>query len=63
MIREIINGILLIMKRLLFAVWLVAFLAIVIGIPYRIATVGWDEFVRPAKEATAEEMKLSRPHD
>ena len=60
---KIINGILLIIKRLLFAVWLAAFLAIAIGIPYRIATVGWDEFMRPAREAMAEEMKPSRLHD
>lgn len=63
MIKKIINRILLIMKRLLFAVWLVVFLAIVIGIPYRIWTVGWDEFLRPAREAMAEEMKPSRLHD
>lgn len=63
MIRKIINGMVQALKWLLYAAWVLVLLAIVIGIPYRIMTVGWDEFVRPAMESVANEMKPSLPHE
>lgn len=52
---KIINRLKWVLKWLLITMWALAAAGIVIGIPYRIWTVGWDEFVRPAREAMAEE--------
>lgn len=52
-----------IIKRLFVALWLGTIVVFWVYVVFKITTQGWDEFMRPAREAMAEEMKPSRLHD